>query len=1160
MSCANRAPSFPPGQPRTDARPAAVPRVLFASPDGAAGVDSTYLSELGTRGFTTDYTESLDELTEERIFEFDAVVVFTSPDAYDKATNRPPRDRDQAFARLVDRYVRSGGGVLLLPQEMNTRKQRVRVLTDLWGAQIPAERIIEQDRSKIARMPRGSYRVQLTFTDQIAPSPVTRGVSGLWYPQAQGTQTDITLPLVVDDTWKVVARASATASTSPFDLRDSFLVAPNLLQRAEPQRAPPLVAIRQIAAGRAALVAMWPQFSVMSGTKWLFDRVVLSRGVGNRPSDFGRLLENTLRWLTEPSVARGAARRPVQAGKSSPPTRIEALRRVMPDLPAKVIAEPRSTLVAADRVMRGLIGAQSSHSGGRSSVAEYARAARSADLQFVVFLDEMAELTPQKLAALTEDCARSSGPDLLLLPGFKATTNLGNRMFFFGPRPSWPPPNVLTPDAPNILYVQLRDNAGRFTGYGSEAFSGWIHDDYYSPSNQVGYFAFRRAPEGVSLRDARLYSMAGVRYFRDGKLVEDVTDEYLRAVHGISAPIPATVHEVSSAASLMEQAQSARGLTFIVASKIDSTSRDGVYARGLRWESPPDAMSTFSSSGPMLRSWATADGAFASYTYGAEGFVPSRSVMTTPLVVTAQHGLREVSLYDGQTLLRRIALHGATEYAHTFVLAGNISHNLVVIARDRKGASAISAPKRSWTDGGAAPVFCADHINDCRHMLLARGPWSLRLSDAPILPESVAGVTWDGGPFAESSALGAQSVAAQIHTRSERVSADRMLPVGVLDFADEGATGVTAIRTAKYHDALLQVLNPWHTYGPIQQQTPSAKITESYRMWLMASRGIPERGWPATAVGRDRTATLYTSTIRLTRRTTIESAKFAHFQRRTGVSLAVLDPNGSVLSELSLDQPGVHDLALPPGHGLAVHESGDANSHLLVNGGGPLQVHVSDAVEFIDAVPPSAHRVQQLQFVMGGYGYALTEGPRGLEPLQATMRSLLPGSLEVLRGKREATLAIAEIASAGGAAEVRAVKDPAVRLIPLRISGLNPRWSAGLLQKSGFSLGNYGPSSGRYRAVAVDQTGRAHVPLDVADAENHILVGHPIVADANGQKLFIEAICLGGNPPRWHVSINNPTRRRISTALRSALDLPGLDFKNRVVTIEPGALIDLDQP
>ena len=60
-------------------------------------------------------------------------------------------------------------------------------------------------------------------------------------------------------------------------------------------------------------------------------------------------------------------------------------------------------------------------------MAEYAAAAREGGLDFLVFLEGFATLDPEKLARLRRACAKHSGTDLLLLPGYRIDTNTDSR-------------------------------------------------------------------------------------------------------------------------------------------------------------------------------------------------------------------------------------------------------------------------------------------------------------------------------------------------------------------------------------------------------------------------------------------------------------------------------------------------------------------------------------------------------------------------------------------------------------------------------------------------------------------------------------------------------------------------------------------------------------
>jgi hypothetical protein len=133
--------------------------------------------------------------------------------------------------------------------------------------------------------------------------------------------------------------------------------------------------------------------------------------------------------------------------------------------------------------------------------------------------------------------------------------------------------------------------------------------------------------------------------------------------------------------------------------------------------------------------------------------------------------------------------------------------------------------------------------------------------------------------------------------------------------------------------------------------------------------------------------------------------------------------------------------------------------------------------------------------------------------------------------------------------------------LPVRISGLNSRWSAGLFLREGYVKGLYGKGKDRYTHLGIDVFGYAYVPVYVDLAERTwIMAGHPVVADSpEGKELFIQVTALTGgtgDPPAkytWAIEVNNPTDRTISTTLRKVMDLPGLeDLTTKKLDIKPG--------
>jgi hypothetical protein len=1131
------------------------PAILFASPTGADAIDLDYLRELVAAGFEVDYTNGLEELTAERLRPFNAIVLFATPDAIEVSDKGHPSDphRVQSFADLVEGYLGRGGGVLLMPGETNVRKQRLGDLTDRWGAQLPAEQIIEQDTNDVAPMPHSGRATKLAFTDRITVSPITDGVRGLWYPFDVVYHGALTGPLVVSDLWQVVVRASKTAITRPIQFGGDVTAPLGIVRRSQAEQSPAIVAIRTLSSGRIALIAEWPQFSVGAGTKWIYDRDVLDRGLAGRTSDFGRLLSNTFAWLAEPSRARGEL-----GGWTTLPDRLRG-----PNAGDEVRAQYRSqppsydasTLgrvdAPSDTLYRGLIGAKSAYSSGRGSVADYAAAARRAKLDFVVFLEDFDRMSKDKLAALTADCTHNSGPDLLLLPGFSIVSNVGNRLFFFSPNPQWPPDDVLTGSRKNILYIQEQNATGAFTG-NRTAFLPWVLDAYLTEKGQIGYYDFADAPHGMRLHDARLYAMVGLRYYRDGRLVEDLLDEYLTTVASTSPPAPASVDEVSSPEQLVEEARSSHSMTYAQAS-----GRGGIFQGALRWSHQYDAMPVSVSSGPKIISWKGCNGV---RTYGAEGFSPERSAMEAPLSIASDAGLEEVRIYDGQRLFRRFLPGGAKTFQQKLIVDDSVQRNLVVVARDRRGGEAVSFPRRNWADGSMAPIFCSDHINDCGPMRLAHGPYWLPLSDPPSLPLAVAGWTWDGGPVALSSAVGFQETLPEVTTANNVVSARRLDQIPLLDFSDEGAVGVESIRLESYDARLLEVVDPWNTYGPLGGPAPLFENTQSYREWIAATTGAPPTGWAVTGVRTGSTASLLRDVMRFRGTAVATSISFAHLHRPADTTIVVGHVKTGTIASQSVGSS--QEIRLDQGDWFAVYGNGLSNAHLFENRGSVLRIQTSATIDIAaDLHDQTFHAGDEYVFELAASAFPI-DRPIATSEQVARYAAYLgePAGLLLLRGKRRASPGLLEVVVDAGAVELSIPKSQGVDglTLPARISGLNPRWSAGLLQEDGYSPGFYGTGHDRFRSVAVDAEGSAYVPMYVDRADvTRILAGHPVAADQSGNDLFIDVTCIGGTPPRWHVSVNNPDDHPIATTLKQAMALPGLSFLTRKVTVPAGGYVVL---
>ena len=294
------------------ASPAPRPAVLFQTRHEASHggeVDYTYLTELHEKGFEVDYLDFHRDFTWDRIKNYNCLVLQFCPPAEGEMGKdwmriaRPPLKPQ--FLDLLDRYLQAGGGVFVMAYVVNRQMQLVADMLERWEAKIPLELIVDPDN--VAAM-RHMPRVKLAFTDQVLPSPVSEGVKQMWYPYSERPHYNAgnSNPLWVSEAWQVAAKASEGSRTEPIDLSKTAMPGPgNAFVREGGVQQPVLFAVRDFGKGRIALTSQYPQFSWGQGTQWLYDREVLSEGLEGKHSDLGRLLENTYRWLSEPSLKSG---------------------------------------------------------------------------------------------------------------------------------------------------------------------------------------------------------------------------------------------------------------------------------------------------------------------------------------------------------------------------------------------------------------------------------------------------------------------------------------------------------------------------------------------------------------------------------------------------------------------------------------------------------------------------------------------------------------------------------------------------------------------------------------------------------------------------------------------------------------------------------------
>lgn len=1146
------------------------PAVLLVTPQNYLRrlVDFQYLEELHEAGFEPDHLDDLEEFTWERIRQYHVLVIFGAPsDGPGPPSLFGSREPgSQRYAALVERFLQAGGGVFAMLYTHNA-DAGLREMLDPWGARLPLERFVERDTSRIAPLPRMGSRGQLVLLDDIQDSPISHGVEQLWWPYGAHFNTSMTAPLAVSKDWRVVVRGSPSSRTEVVTEANTQRYEPpppDPLVRKGGVAQPPLLAIRDYSQGRILLTAQYPQFSLGQGTRWLYDERSLRKGLEGRPSHWDRMIRQALRWLAEPSLGgdelggyRLGERRLVPPAER-PGARARLERRFFRD-PAKLPATPRGTLY------RGLIGARSLRSGGGSSVEAYAAAARRAGLDFLVFMEDFAELTEKELRELDAACRRHSGDDLLLIPGYTLDSNVGNHLFFYGYGLPWPPDFAIHRDASGAprLNLQMQDEQGRYIR--SKTTHNWLlraHETGGFGTHNIGYYDFDD-PRALAIHDTKDATAAALRTYRKGVLVDEQLEDYLLTAESTMPKLPVVVRELTSAEQLEREVGADPWLMHVHAASLAK------LPEALGWYGQYGGENAFVSNGPRIEAWA---GFPRLFTWAAAPFVISQEWMPALLHVRSEAPLREVSVYDGSRRIRRFLPEGKTELRTVLHLSTVRQQSLIVVAEDEKGRQAISSARRHRREGGLGVSFCGDHVNHCTPRgLLGRGVGMFQLQLYPLMGLDRAGITWDGGP--EGLLPLVRFAPATLIESNEGREGDRPynnLPM--LEMADDHAVVVRSLLDEVYDEAV-PALNAWHTWGPLE---PSRLLRSLRRFGRFHRPSIGPEGNRAYYAEREGAIVAwYENQVTFKRAQRVQRLRLARsgLSEAEGLSVA-LAPRASEAFQVHALAEGKRKraFAIPQGGWFGFFADRVGNASLFVNRGEPVVLQTTrrsdgrilfeiEAALAGEKVAEGSRRHYELFSINEPLDPPGKGVPRFLR-LRGYLRA--PDGLRLERGTRLSDPGFVSVRAEGGAVELGLARPPQPIGIPLplRVHGLDPDWSIGIFQIEGYTPGAYTDGRGVYQSLGVDRRGRVHVSLYPDHApRTHVVVGHPVVSDAEG--LVIEAMPRPGAPASgaryaWHVAVNNPTDAPIRATFRRAMALPGLDLEPVTRTIPAGGQVVLE--
>ncbi len=630
-----------------------------------------------------------------------------------------PRQTRQGEIRVMDRltaaldvFVKRGGGVYLtLPVDEQMPYHR---LFEHFGVSaLPLKIVQDQDGHE--------DHGRFLYTSAVDPV-LGANVRGVWFPAVMGGGlAAATRPLRATGAgWKTVLAAAAASRTEKLEIVGYGLPGEDI---AGYDRAVPVMALRDGLPGRLAVCGVPGGYYLFSPNQFPLLQHLLRTGFSDRHSDWLPLFINTLRWLAEPSCQSGA----LGGATTNPQALLPQVPRFPDDPPVRWATRP---FPPDPRPIQGLIGARTAYSSGSGTVADYVAKAKAAGHDFIVFLEDFAHLDAAQFEALRADCEAHTTDTFLAVPGYTVVDIVGSRYFQYGYTIQLPREDLLAADGKTL--TSKPGNNPRTSRIES------VHLSLlFGELNMRGRRGtFRHADSPKSLLQNRATDSIALVTWEDGRIIEDVRDQYPMLVDK-GLRLNPTVLTFLNTPGDFDRAVATGWRNMII--EPYAAQRAQVFrkhmAPELEWwgffdeeviSSPRYRFDCWQyghpfqsiSSGPVVRAWTMSvserDPAWGAPDHEipptADWFRADVLHLRLRIHVTAEKGLREVLLRDGSALLRRWQCDGAPSFELELDLLHDQQRQLQLEAHDTQGGVALTSDyaclRRDWCE-----FYCADRNN-----------------------------------------------------------------------------------------------------------------------------------------------------------------------------------------------------------------------------------------------------------------------------------------------------------------------------------------------------------------------------------------------------------------------------------------------------------------
>ena len=1032
---------------------------------------------------------------------------------------------DRDVMGLLVEYVRQGGGLVVLNTygQMFAKTEFNYQLMQAFGGRVLLEKVcVPKERGRRI----GEYYPD-TFasTDRVFP-PFSDGVTNVLFCSYYAFGCDHgVVPFLPTKDWKVALSAGLDVPSEPFPSVGLELV--DSRRRAKGfDGDTPIVGVREFGRGRvvwfgSSLVLTRPIQS--DATREIAERILFRGPEGGTPVETGRFIRNLFNWA-------GANADGVDPSK-------------LPAVEPRSVAEKRQG--TEWKLFKGVVGPRTNLSSGRSSPEEFIVKAKGMGLDFIVFLEDFARLSPERYERLRDICAKASDDRFTAWPGYAFRKDDGNCQYAFSAEPLYPGAKWLTPDRTRFVSMQKAKSPdlGMAGNIDLSFFYGVL-----SFENNHGWHMFHESPYRQT--DNRNVQSMGVITRVDGRTTETAFDAYRINNRNGQMLLPFALELLSSADGLDENTYlSVIGMNGIAAFRRLMMSH-GCH-NGYPREGNYGCQSV--SNGPEIEFRPKRGD------YGCdEKLLYSERYLDWPytLDVSSANGVAWVEVLDGDRIVRHWDAGGAKKFKRRGSFAVERQHYLWVRAKDVGGKAAFTRSCNSesflmrecqcndrnnmlfYSDQPRGKTgeryYCAIGADTCTP---DKGPWNGRVRPVGFFVfDKKYGLGGDGGhdgspedhpqvslvPSIEYGGVASKRIGwvrefvsgreGGPHCRPERVvaSADALVGDRVLD-------GVFAFDRRP-------VIHVWHSLFPVYDSRYAdtrarctlflpkldGVVPYQWEQTLVLRQPVPsEAGKPIVNFGSLRLSSKHTAATACLSGRRVDGIAGRSFSMNPGDCLVVENPvYGSLavfpLSPIGFDRNSFNVL----GDGGVYAVGSEFSCRMVLMG---MNKFVGDPVSFA---------------VAAGKAYGIGGG----EP--AYRAELSHGS------GRPNGVCFDAVADHGALAGRFVGLSRLPGTLGLRLSGLTSCWSVAVQSGSGVRL------------VPVEE-GTAYVALREEESDAPIFAGHPFRAGDRDLVLSLS------RPGRWMLEVHNPTGREISTRVESDPRCTAFSFC-RDMTVPAGASIDVE--